>query len=253
VELPLANTLATDMLQNTKSAKLSRRRKGRRRGNPRGDPGPVAVSAAVPQRNYLSTHVAGVSQSIRRVLAWSTSSNTGLSAAGYQESTVVLLNSPYDPDTALGGVSAAGFAKYMALYSKCFAIGARARVKYLLGGNGALGPPPSGTYVGATITTSTSSLGSLSAAIQAGLVDYHVRNQHPDSGMLELSVDIARFVDKPDILDDPQFYCTNAANPGQLIALHLWVNAINAATAYALYYTLEVEMTCIFTDPIPFS
>jgi len=217
------------------------------------DQGAQAHSVNVPKRNFLASHVAGVQPSIRRTLAWNGTSSTTVTSGVYTEAQVVLLNSPFDPDVALGGVSASGFAKYMALYSKCFVIAARVKVKFALGGSSVEGIPTGAQIVGATITTSTASIGNLFTAIDAGLSDYQVHNVNPDRGELNLSVDVAKFVDKPDLLDDPQFFCTSAANPSQLIALHTWCFGMTPLSSTQFGYLIEVNYDCIFTDPIPFT
>lgn len=234
--------------------KVSTKKNARNRALRRGvttfgqDRGPQGNSVLVPPRNYLQSTIAGVAPSIRRTLAWSVGASVAM--GGYLEHAIVLLNSPFDPDAALGGVSATGFAKYMALYSKCFVLAARAKVKYAVAG-AAGGTPVQPSTVGAVITTNSVSLGTVTAAINAGLVDYHVLNQHPDSGVLNLSVDVSKFVDKPIILDDPQFFCTAAANPAQIIALHLF--SADFAGVNSISFQVEVEYDCVFTDPIPFT
>lgn len=235
--------------------KIKRQQFARRQDRPkhpnvtRGGPG---TSVAIPRSNYLSKYTAGVSQSIRRTLAWSFFGGLASSSA-YAEQLVVILNSPYDPDNALGGTQPLGFAKYMALYSKCFTLAARTKLKYAIAGTGNAGVPTAASAIGMSITTNSTSLGSLSAAVSNGMCDYHVHNVNPDSGVLTLGVDIAKFVDKPDILDDPQFFCTVAANPTQVIVLHVWTQ--NNATAITTFgaYVIEVEFDVVFTDPIPFT
>jgi hypothetical protein len=216
------------------------------------DQGAQGRSINIPPRNYLSQHVAGVQPSLRRTLAWNVSNSTPIPST-YNESAVVILNSPYDPDNALGGVSASGFAKYMAIYSKCFAIAARAKVKFVLAGALGAGLPPSSTTFGATITTSVGALASTFSAIDAGLCDYQLHNINTDRGELNLAVDVSKFVDKPDILDDSQFFCTSGANPSQVIALHVWSSNNGFITAGTIQYVIEVEFDCVFTDPIPFT
>jgi hypothetical protein len=213
----------------------------------------VSRSVYIPPRDFLQHHVAGVDQSIRRTLSWVAITSVNLVSATYTEATVVLLNSPFDPDTALGGASAQGFAKYMGFYSKCYALGARARVKYALSGASAIGISPTAVVTGMTITTNTASLTGVVNATQQGLCDYKLLNANPDSHELLLSVDFSKFVDKPDILDDPQWFCTSSANPAQLICLHVWAQDLGVATSNLLNFITEVEMDCVFTDPIPFT
>jgi len=213
--------------------------------------GGAGRSINVPRPRFSNTNVMGVNQSLRRTLSW-VSRNSFIVNTNYQEAAVTIVNSPYDPDAALGGVSAAGFAKYMALYSKCFCIAANYKVKFALAATSGSGVPTQ-TYVGATITTNTTGLGSTVAAIQAGMTDYKVLNQNPDSGTLNVGVDVAKFVDKPDILDDNQFFCTSGANPAQVIVAHLWTDTSAVTPATNIFWVIECEMDCIFTDPIPFT
>jgi len=206
------------------------------------------VSVHVPPRNYLQTHVASVQQSLRITLSWAANLNLLAGVIGFADFQQVILNSPFDPDAALGGLSAMGFAKYMAFYSKCFCLGARAKVKFATVDTGTNIQPMA---VGATITTNSAALVNLVSAVQAGLCDYRVLAGNPDSASLTVGVDVAKFVDKPDLLDDPQFFCTSSANPGQLIVLHIWQNLYAAASTKTLSGLVEVEMDCVFTDPIP--
>jgi len=236
--------------------KTSRRTAGAWDPNPShmpNDQGAQGRSVNIPPRNYLATHVAGVQPSIRRTLAWNVTSNGTIPSNTYTESAVVILNSPYDPDNALGGVSASGFAKYMAIYSKCFAIAARAKVKFATSGANGEGVPTGVNVIGATITTSVSALSSLYNAIDAGLCDYQIHNINPDRGELNLAVDIAKFVNKPDILDDSQFFCTASSNPSQVVALHLFSNGLSLLATTVYTFVIEVEFDCVFTDPIPFT
>ncbi len=141
----------------------------------------------------------------------------------------------------------------MAFYSKCFVLGSRIKVKYAVSGNGAAGIPTSTQVVGLTITTDTTGLSDITTSVSGGLCDYHVHNVNPDAHKLEMSVDIAKFVDKPIILDDPQFFCTSSANPSQVVVAQLWAIAPNAVATNSICTVVEVEFDCIFTDPIPFT
>lgn len=240
-----------------KSSRVSRKKGPRRpgqeqRGAARRPSIAQGVSTNIPPKNYMQTHIAGVPSSQRQTLSWAYQGTVGITSA-YAEASVIVLNSPYDPDYAAGGTSSAGFAKWMAFYSKCFVLGARATLKFAMSGTSVAGPPTEPVATGLTITTNVSSLGSTLDAIQNGLCDYKVMNLCPDSGVLSVGVDVAKFVDKPDILDDNQFFCTATGNPGQLIVLHHWVDGLSSLTTISQAYVIEVEMDCVFTDPIPFT
>lgn len=219
-----------------------------------GNGGSVAVSSNIPPPNYLKFNLAGVAQNVRRTLVWCPGAvNTTLAANTYANLYKIILNSPYDPDNAVGGTSATGFAKYMAFYTKCFVLGARIRLKFAVSGSGAAGDTDSPHAVGMTITTDTTTFSDVSDSIASGLCDYKLHNHSPDSGVLELAVDVAKFVDKPIILDDPQFFCTASANPSQVIVAQVWTKAPNAVASNNITTIVEVYMDCIFTDPTPFS
>lgn len=230
-----------------------------RTANPSGNPGRLlqdntaqGSSVYIPPRNYLALHVAGIEPAHRETLSWSYQTTAGLAVA-FTDQQQVLLNSPYDPDVALGGTSANGFAKWMAFYSKCTVLGARAKVKFALTGSTIEGIPTEASAIGVTITTNSTALTSIPAAVSAGLCDYRIMNVNPDSGVLNLGVDISKFVDKPDILDDSQYFCTATANPNQVVVLHLWTKALSALTTTGVAFVIEVEYDCVFTDPIPFT
>jgi hypothetical protein len=112
---------------------------------------------------------------------------------------------------------------------------------------------PNGIIAGVTITTNSTALGSVDSAINAGLVSYDLIGANPDHRNFSLGVDVAKFVDKPQILDDPQFFCTASSNPAQFIYAHVWAFDYSPVTYGTIVLSLEVEFDCIFTDPIPFS
>jgi hypothetical protein len=162
----------------------------------------------------------------------------------YTEAVTSSLNNVFSPD---GGGSAVGYAKAMALYSKAFVLGARIKVT----GNGT---QTAGTYVvGVTITTNNTSLATIPAAIANGMCQYTSVLANPDHFVLNEAVDVARFLNKPRILDDSQLFCTSGAGPTQLIVAHVWSSSLFVATTYTLSYVAEYEFDVVFTDPIPFT
>jgi hypothetical protein len=213
----------------------------------------VTRSYNVPPRNYLKENFGGITPSIRRTLVWHEQTGGALPSNSYKEFAVIVLNSPYDPDNAVGGTSAQGFAKYMAFYSKCFVLGARIKVKGVRAQALNAGPAVGSVVCGLTVTTNNTSLGAVDAAIQDGLCDYQFCGANPDRTHAEIGVDIAKFVDKPDLLDDSQFFCTSSSNPSQLVCAHIWALNISASTTEVWNQSIEVEFDCVFTDPIPFS
>lgn len=139
-----------------------------------------------------------------------------------------------------------GFAKYMQFYSKCFCLGARYKLRMCSGNTNAP------LLVGTTINTTATSYVNPIDPIQNGLTVFDYIDESPDKILLTNGIDVAKFVDKPQILNDPEWYCTSSANPNQLILVHWWVHNPSASTVY-YYYTIEIEFDCVFTDPIPFS
>ncbi len=236
-------------------------RKGRRKGgrggvNPRRlnqDTGGQAVSVNIPPRNYLATHVAGLTPTLRRTLVWAYDNFTPSASGVMTECLVAKLNSPYDPDNAVGGASATGFAKYMAFYSKCFVLAARIKVHYVACASNGDQPPLAPGTAGVTITTTTGALGSIAAQIEAGLCVFKRTGYSQNTGVLDIGVDVGKFLNKPDVLDDPQLFCTNAADPTQLIVAHVWIQNDSTVSAINLKCIHEIEFDCVFTDPITFT
>jgi hypothetical protein len=213
--------------------------------------GPVGhpnLGPMVPRKNYLLDNVAGVSQSIRRTLVFSVAALYNISAYGYVEPAVVILNSAYVPCNGLAaGVSVDGYAKYMQFYSKCFVMGARMKVKVVNYLVSSIEP----VMIGVSISTTPASLGNYQQAINSGLVDYDMVQANPDHRILNASIDVGKFLNKPTVLDDPQLFSIVSASPTQLIAAHLWLSPMVDGGNIA--YVIELEQDCILTDPVPFT
>lgn len=199
----------------------------------------------------LARNVMGIPQTRKITLAWANSGSISQTEGIYAESAAVL-NSPYDPDPSLGGESAQGFAKNMAFYSKCFVLRARWRVDFanLLTSSG-LAPATAPNFVGCTVSTNTSSLSGFTNAVTNGLCQYRLLAQNPDTCRLEGVVDIGAFLNKPQVLDDPDLFCTASDNPNQVVCLHTW--AANTSANGTLLYGVLIEFDCVFTDPVPFT
>jgi len=206
----------------------------------------LTMSRFVPHKDYLSTHVAGVTQNLRRTLTFSLFNSSNIVTSTYTEPFVVVMNNPLDPAHAISGAAATGFAKYMAFYSKCFCLGSRLKVK--------VANPTAGSsfIIGTTVTTNSASLTGVNLAIGAGLTEYAVIGDSPNRSQINSSLDVGRFLDKPIVLDDPQLFCTSTVDVSQIIVAHFWAWNYGAATA-VLNYVIEVEFDVVFTDPIPFT
>lgn len=215
---------------------------------------PGTVTRNVPALARSSLGILGVKPTLRETLGWAGTSAPALGMNTFADLQQIILNSPYDPDAALGGISARGFAKLMALYSKAFVIGANITADFSLGGGaGGGGVPQASHVVGITITTLATPLTSIVQAMELGYTEHRLVNDNPDSVRFALSVDIANFLSKPDVLDDPQLFCTSGANPGQVVVAHLWVQNMSLTTATGVTTCAVVNYETVFTDPIPFT
>jgi len=189
-----------------------------------------------------------VPQTQKQTLIWVYS--TELTYTTTYAENAFIMNSPYDPDAAFGGTQPTGFAKMMQFYSKCFCVASRYKVTVVNTTNGTIVAP---IAYGITVSTNSTSLGSVAGAIANGLVTYDLIGTFPDHRRLDMSIDVAKFLNKPKVLDDPQLFCTSAANPSQVIVAHLWGQSMTPTTTSIVALILEAEFECIFTDPIPFS
>jgi len=185
----------------------------------------------------------GITQTLRRQLAFVQYATISLAAQNTYNESYLYLNSAYHVDTALNSV---GFAKYMAFYTKCFVVSARYRVSYQW-----IPSTPGGVVVGVNVTTNTASLGTAVQAIETGLSRHRPLGLSPDNCSITGAVNHARFLGKPNYLDDPQLFCTIAAAPGQVVVLHVWGQTGNATGV--LEVTIEIVQDVVFTDPIPFT
>lgn len=206
------------------------------------------VGPTIPPRNYLKRGPASVRQAHRETLNWAyVPSYKTLTGAAYTEFFQIVLNNPYDPDAAVGGTSAHGFAKYMQFYSKCFVLAARIKVS---GTKTAAATP--GGLLGMHITTDTTAASSAVTCINDGYCQYQVVNSYPDRFHLDLGCDVGKFLNKPDVLDDPELFCTSSSGPGQIVVAHIWGSNYSATSEF-VSFVIEVEMDCVFTDPISFT
>ncbi len=230
-----------------KQKKQTKSKRGRRSNLPSSSD--MAVSAgrgrSVPRASLGSDTLLGLAQSQRRTLALSYNVIPAMTSGGYGEQTI-LLNSAYQPFAA---TSAIGYAKYMAFYSKCFVVGATLQLKGVVVDNAST----SGVATGVTISTNATSFATASAAIENGMCSWDVVFNIPDRIHFTQSVDVKKFLNKPNVLDDPQLYSTATAPPGQLIDAHVWAACLTGTTNVTVQYLFEVLYDCIFTDPIPFT
>ncbi len=160
---------------------------------------------------------------------------------------MVTLNGAYQP---ISGQSPAGYAKYMAFYTKAYVVGATMVVKGVVINNST----NAGCNVGVTVSTNNTSFASSIAAIENGMCQWDVIFNLPDRFSFRESVDVKKFLNKPNVLDDPQLYSAAAANPAQVIDAHVWSEAqATTGAAITVRTTVELLLDVIFTDPLPFT
>jgi hypothetical protein len=205
---------------------------------------PGGVETGTPSPLAGTRSLLGVARSQRRLLAFAKTAAATVTAGSYNEA-YYYINTPYLIDT---GVSAAGFAKYMDFYSKCFVVAASIRVVISTVTTGSLVYAP----VGITITTNTTSLASSPKAIENGMCDWSAILTSPDTKTFTQKVNIAKFLTKPKVLDDPQLYTTASTQPQQVVVAHVWADNTGGASIVH-NHTVEIILDCIFTDPIPFT
>jgi hypothetical protein len=229
-----------------KSKRASARGKGGKQQENRSAVFPRAMTAS----NMLSHRIMGQAQTRRVTLAWFNSGSFSQTEGIFIEQSSVL-NNAYDPDPTLGGESAQGYAKWIAFYSKCFVLRCRWRVDFvnLLTTSG-LAPAVAPNFVGTTITTNTTAFTQASTAIMTGLSQYRLLGQNPDTCRMEGVLDVGAFLNKPQVLDDPDLFSTSSANPAQVVCLHTW--ASNTSANGTTLFGVLLEFDCVFTDPVPF-
>lgn len=237
------------------SAKAMGRKKQRRRGvRQPGQPGAAGgvTSGQVPSARMGADHLFGVAQSTRRDLIYVTSINMALSGTPpvYTQSNF-RLNTPYQPQ--VGGGNATGFNKMMAFYSKCYTLGARIRVTYGVGLSDSELSGDFNVFVGLSINTENPTI-TLANAIARELTVFSNHTRGMASGRLQNSVDVARFLDKKWVVDDPALYCEETIAPVELIYGQVWAgHEYYVAGPTSIDAVVEIAFNCVFTDPKPFS
>lgn len=203
-------------------------------------------------RNFMTTHITGVAQTSRQTLAWYVAGGLNNGVLGsYLEAGSIVMNGPFEPCAALSINPATGYAKQMQFYTKCFVLGARINVTFTNDLSTGATPPVALVNVGLTITTSVTPLVSEVVATTAGLCQFGPLGSSPDTRKFTETIDTGKFLNKPIVLDDPQLFGTGSSLPSQLIVAHPWmVNKASVPTA--CFFTIQLVMDCVFTDPTPF-
>lgn len=187
----------------------------------------------------------GIPQTQQRVLAWNSGPVTSSTVStAFAELTQIVLNDPYAPDNSWLGLSATGYSKYMSFYSKAYVLGARLALQGTAGA-GALA-------LGVTFSTDSAPFTTMEQAISSGLEEYVVIHNYPDRFSFDLSIDVAKFLNKAKIRDDPELYATASASPVQKIYAHFWSYTYDSGSL-TVSSGATLTQTVLFTDPITFS
>jgi hypothetical protein len=200
--------------------------------------------AMVPRLGASSQMLLGTSQSIRRTLCLYQQQQLPISASTYNEA-VVSVTSAYN-----GGTSAGGYSKYMAFYKKCYVLGARIKIDMTQ-----FSTPltPDCLIVGVALEDSNVPFGSITKALQNGLQQWSLLNTNPDTKHFNLGVDVAKFYNKVDVVDDDRLFSLVTTDPTDQIYLHLFAEPVDGSTATTVVYAIETLLDVVFTDPIQFT
>jgi len=205
----------------------------------------LAVGTSVLPRSMGALSLTGTSQMLRRKLAITRSFAFTGTAGGFT-SAYCILNTGYGVDGA--SLQYPGYAKYMAFYSKAWVLDSRWRARFTRDAASS-----AAVVVGTVVTTNTTAFLGYDKPIENGLSRWTMLGKNPDSATLNGACNHARFLGKPNYLDDPQLYSTVSANVGQAVVLQLFLQAADAATTVAGEVVVELEVDVVFTDPIPFT
>jgi len=210
---------------------------------------PVAAISNAPTRT-LASKTSGFPQQQRRTLNLYYFRQLNLGTVTYGEDTCTL-NGLFDP-TSIGATQPIGFAKYMAIYTKAYVVKCKWRVQFGCATSTGTNPSPGPIQIGATVTTNTNNLNNVETAIGVGLCQYGYITASNDTKKMEGVVDIGKFLDRKSVKEQQDLYSTVAANPSQIVVLHIWGQNPGPTTVQMATQVL-LEFDVIFTDPQPFT
>lgn len=206
----------------------------------------------VPPPNMQVHRLLGTVQRLRRTLSWTSYGNTQC-PEGSTVQTNFRMNSAYQPLSAVSN-NPYGFAKYMAFYAKCYVLGARIKATFVADTDNSSAitdqPYRFKGLVGISVSTTNPTIVP-SDAISQSLTDYRCVGTTSQTGSVSIGLDVAKFLDKPRILDDPDLYCTSGAPPLDIIYGALWISADK--NDVQLTNVVQIEFDVMFVDPLPFT
>ncbi len=204
----------------------------------------------VPPPNLQLRRLPGTVQHLRRTLSY-----VGYGTTSVPEGVTVQqnyrMNSAYQPDSF---ASPYGFAKYMAFYSKCYVLGARARVSFSVDTDNSSAitdqPYRFKGVVGFTISTTNPTIVT-EQAIGQSLTDFRMVATTSQTGVLSVGLEVSKFLDKPRVLDDPDLFSTSGAPPIDIIYGTWWASA--ERNDMQVTRVTQLDFDVVFVDPVPFS
>lgn len=204
----------------------------------------IASWAPSLRPGYFKSHLPGAPQKFATALRYyAQTAAVSLAASTFTVPSSFTLNGCYDPDFALTATQPAAFSTLMGFYTKCCVKAAKITVV-------ATNPGTTSFSFGLTVVTSTANQPSTLVQAQCGGPSTsRVLTSALNVGQVTQSVDMAKFLGVDDLFNNPDYSCTNAANPAQIVVAAMWVNNDSATTAATYQFRITVDYDVIFYDP----
>jgi len=215
-----------------KQAKRRSKDKGTFRGLTANVPGTVAIQRNVPV--FLERFT-------RRKLRYSEAIN--MQGAVFKVHTFCA-NGLFDPNETGTGHQPMGFDQYMALYARAFVFSARITVDWTL-------VTALQTVVGVDLRTDTGFYSGFPGYVEKGTCEYKLLSALQATPVrISKTVDIAKFLAKADILDDPGLYSTSSANAAETVYFQLFANDVLNSSNINVSALVCIEYDVVFGDPL---
>lgn len=255
--------------ENMPKSRQKKRASARRNtGSKRGSSGLLTQASSsavfsrhVPPSRWLANNVSGLPRFRKLVLAWNNNAGHSVGTGTFYEFPCIL-NTAYLPGLSSGSgnfnnsKNALAYGSNIAQYNNCTVIGARWHAwiniapqvgyEYTTMSNTAT--------VGCTVNNTSTPLVGSQLAIEQGMSQATFLGNSPDTVHFTDTLDIAKWFDVKDLLDNPaQFASTASTIPNQLVYLHIWCGNDRAGNTIGFNVMATVEFECIFNNPVPFS
>jgi len=153
------------------------------------------------------------------------------------------LNGPYLP-TTVGAHQPMGWDQYIAMYRNACVLSCRVTADFTQ--NGATVP----TIIGITGSTSTTLWSTGTGRVESGLTPYRVM---PSACTVPMSLsafyDIAKLSGVTDLADEPDYWCSDAANPTNTTIGQVWARDVNGTSSINLTAFTVMEFDILFLKP----